>query len=196
MRGITAALAQLAAFRKELSGDKLTATLELFLHAATNGVLTAVHHLVSGYPISAGNMMRQHTEAVAMSLLCLDSSSGVLERYSADRRNYPVHQAPTALRNRKRRAALKALIGFDAEAWETILHLAEIHDQLSHASALSLAHNLYLATENGMILGSEYDPAKVDAYEKDLRRYASAAESLAHLIGVMIVALKPKHGAA
>lgn len=185
VQGVHAALTQLDRFRARVVGDNLAATLELFFHAALNSVLTAAHHLISGYPISAGNMMRHHTEAVAMSLLCLDNTSGVLERFSADRRSYPVHDAPHALRNKKRRDALERLIAFDATAWETILKLARLYDQLSHSSALALAHHLQLATPNGMILGSEYDPAKETAYIKDLRRIASAAEVLAHLIRVV-----------
>jgi hypothetical protein len=115
-------------------------------------------------------------------LLCIDDSSGVLQRFSADRKRFPVHDAPRMLRRRERKKALKALIGFDEDAWEQALELASLYDMLSHASALSLAHLLLLSHDSAFILGAEYDEFKRDAYQKDLRRCASAAESLAQLI--------------
>lgn len=178
-------------FRARATSEEKVATLELFFHAAVNSVLCATHHLISGFPIAAGNMLRHHTEAIAMALLCLDSTSGVYERFSADRRRFPVHSAPTTLRQRKRRQALESMLAFDVKAWEKILELNDLYDQLSHASALSLAHQLLLNSPNAMILGGEYDPAKEDAYMKDLRRCASAAEALAQLLSVVNATLFP-----
>ena len=188
IRGIYDAHSALERFRSHFKGDLRTGTIDLFLHSAVHSVLCATHHLVSGYPVAAGNMMRHHTEAVSMALLCLDQTSGVLEAFSANRKGFAVDNAPTRLRQRKRRQALKTLIEFDEEAWEKVLELNELYSALSHASALSLAHTLMLSTDTGMILGSEYDPSKSDAYAKDLRRCTTAAESLANLIGVIIAA--------
>jgi hypothetical protein len=136
-------------------------------------------------------MLRQHTEALAMALLCLDTTSGVFEQFVAEPAAYPVHKAPDRLRQARRAAALRRLIGFDTKAWAKILELTELYDSLSHASALSLAHTQLLGTENQTILGGEYDPFKEEAYEKDLRRCASAAEALAHLMSVVMARLYP-----
>ena len=138
--------------------------------------------------------MRHFTESVAMALLCLDPGLGVLARFTENRREYPIHQAPTKLRQRTVRAALKAKMDFDADAWETVVEISRLYDQLSHASALSLGHQLLLSTDDMMILGSEYDPAKREPYRSDLVRRASGAESLAHLIDVMTARLAaPEH---
>jgi hypothetical protein len=182
-------------FRYRLQGSNQTATLELFFHAAVNSVLCSLHHLVSGYPIAAGNLMRHYTESVAMALLCLDPSLGVLDAYTRQRRECPVHDAPRRLRRRNVRSALKAKLEFDPAAWETVLEIARLYDQLSHASALSLAHQMMVDTDNMMIIGSEYDPANKEPYRQDLVRRASAAESLAHLIDVTITIL-PQRDAA
>ena len=182
--GITAAHRALDLFRHRVRGSNQTATLELFFHSAVNSVLCSVHHLVSGYPIAAGNLMRHYTESVAMALLCLEPSLGVLDAYSRNRKQFPVHDAPTKLKKGKVRSALKAKLQFDPAAWDTVLEIAKLYDQLSHASALSLAHQLMLDTDNIVIIGSEYDPAKKEPYRSDLIRRASAAESLAHLIHV------------
>ena len=178
-------------YRLKEKGDVQVATIELFFHAAINSVLCAVHLLVSGYPTPAGNLMRQYTEAVAMALLCLDNASNVLQRFTNNPKGFSVDAAPTMLRNKKRGEALKRLIDFDPDAWETALELKEIYDALSHSSAYSLAHALALGAERGMILGGEFDQDKENhgAYAGDLRRYVTAAESLAQLIDVTGAAL-------
>jgi hypothetical protein len=191
--GVAGAHRELDFFRATVLGDQRSATLELFFHSALNAVLTSTHHLVSGFPIAAGNLMRHYTESVAMALLSLDPSIGVLNSFSQDRRRYPVQKAPEKLQQRRVRAILQRLMGFDAAAWETVLQISELYDQLSHASALSLAHQLLLDTEHGMIVGSEYDPARRDVYGDDLLRRATAAESLDHLISV-VTGILPKRG--
>ena len=188
IKGIKAAHDSLDLLRHRLKdkGDEQVATIELFFHSAINSVLCAVHLLVSGYPTPAGNLMRQFTEAVAMALLCLDSDSNVLERFTSNPKGFSVDAAPTMLRNKKRREALKRLIDFHPDAWETALELKQVYDALSHSSAYSLAHALALGTERGMILGGEFDQDKEThgVYAGHLRRYATAAESLAQLIDV------------
>src|SRR5690242_10678462 len=65
VKGIKAAhdALDLLRFRLKGKGDQQVAIIELFFHAAINAVLCATHLLVSGYPTSAGNLMRQYTEA-------------------------------------------------------------------------------------------------------------------------------------
>ena len=38
--------------------DKRTATVQFFIHVAINSILCSLHHLVSGYPMAAGNVPR------------------------------------------------------------------------------------------------------------------------------------------
>src|SRR5438445_12000491 len=181
---VAAAHRALDLYRHRLKSSIQMATVDLFFHSAVNSVLCSLHHLVSGYPIAAGNLMRHYTESVAMALLCMDQSLGVLEAFSKDRKHFPVHDDPTKLRKKRVRSALEAKLAFDASAWETVLDIASLYDQLSHASALSLGHQLMLDTDDMMIISGEYDPAKKEPYRSDLIRRASAAESLAHLIRV------------
>jgi len=198
VKGLTAAHDALDLLRQRLrgKGDLQVAVIELFSHSAINSVLCATHHLVSGYPIASGNLLRHYTEAVAMMLLCLDDSSGVLQRFTADMKTFPVHNAPNMVRNKKRSAALKRLISFDPEAWKKVLKLkGDLYDPLSHAAALSLAYEAMLSTKNTSILGSEYDQEKTDAYAKELQRCATSAEALHELIVVIGSALVKAKGA-
>lgn len=190
--GITLAHDYLDLFRSRAPREQKSAILELLFHASINAVLCATHHLISGYPWSSGNMLRQHTEAIAMTLLCLDPESGVLAEFARSPSTYPVHKAPDKLRQRKRSQRLKALIGFDEQAWAKVLELTELYDSLSHASGLSLAHTQMLGTENEAILGGEYDPFKAESYERDLRRCATAAEAFAQLMSAIVASLYPE----
>src|SRR5947209_6622637 len=161
---VAAAHRALDLYRHRLKSSIQMATVDLFFHSAVNSVLCSLHHLVSGYPIAAGNLMRHYTESVAMALLCLEPSLGVLDAWNRNRKQFPVHDAPMKLKKGKVRSALKARLQFDPDAWETVLEIARLYDQLSHASALSLGHLLMLDTDDMMIIGGEYDPAKKEPY--------------------------------
>ncbi len=179
-------------FRSRAPNETRSAILELLVHGAINAVLCATHHLISGYAAASGNMLRHYTENVAMTLLCLDPSSGFLEEFTKNSAKYPVHKAPEKLRQRRQRQRLKTLLAFDADAWEEVLELTNLYDALSHASGLSLAHTQLLGTDNQAAIGGTFDPFKKEAYRRDLSRCASAAEALAHLLSVIVETRHPK----
>ena len=168
------------------------ATVQLFIHAAINSIIVSLHHLVSGYPISSGHMMRHYTESIAMALMCSDERTRVYKRYEADRKTFPVQKAPGMLRQNNIKNPLKESLGFEPDAWETILQIAALYGQLSHASALALGHQLMLTETGGLIIGAEFDPAKADVYGSDVVRRRSAAESLAHIIPIIMNVLPKK----
>ena len=179
--------------------DERCATVQMFLHVAISSVAASLHHLVSGYPIAAGHMMRHYTEAIAMALMCSNEKTGVYQRYAADRKTFAVQKAPEMLRRTKIKRELAESISFDAKAWETVLQIAELYDTLSHASALTLGFHMLFTEEGGLILGSEFDPAKVKEYRSDIIRRRTAAQSLAHIIPIIMNALPKReasHGAA
>ena len=130
--------------------DERSATVQMFLHVAIASVAASLHHLVSGYPIAAGHMMRHYTEAIAMALMCSNEKTGVYQRYAKDRKSFPVHKAPEMLRRAKIKRELAESISFDAEAWETVLQIAQLYDSLSHASALSLGFHMLFTDESGL----------------------------------------------
>ena len=172
--------------------DERTATVQMFIHVAIASVIASLHHLVSGYPIAAGHMMRHYTEAIAMALMCSDEATGVYKKYAAHRGTFPVHKSPQMLRQRSIRNALAKSIGFDEAAWEQVLAISQLYDTLSHASALALGFHMLFTEEGGLVVGSEFDPAKIDEYGSDVIRRRSAAESLAHIVPLIMDALPHK----
>jgi hypothetical protein len=172
--------------------DERTATVQMFIHVAIGSVVASIHHLVSGYPIAAGNMMRHFTEATAMALMCSDESTGIYQRYIADQNAFPVHKSPEMLRRKPIKKALKASLSFDSEAWETVLDIAKLYDTLSHVSPTTLGFHMLFTEGGGLVVGSEFDPEKLSEYRSDVSRRRSAAESLAHVIPIIMGALPQK----
>lgn len=172
--------------------DERNATVQLFIHVALSSVISSLHHLVSGYPIASGHMMRHFTESIAMALMCSNEATGVYQVYQADPGTFAVQKAPEMLRKKKIRKALAESMSFDPEAWETVLKMAELYDTLSHASATTLGFHMLFTEEGGLILGSEFDPAKIDQYRSDVVRRRSAAQSLAHIIPIIMGSLPKK----
>ncbi len=174
--------------------DERTGTVQLFVHVAINSILSSLHHLVSGYPIAAGHLMRHFTEALAMALMCADEATGIYQVYDQHRSTYAVQSAPGRLRKKKIRRALEKSMKFDSAGWEGVLKLAKLYDELSHVSSLALAHQIIFSEEGGTVLGAEFDPEKKKHYRDDVIRRRSAAESLAHIIPIIMDTLpqKPK----
>ncbi len=186
------AYADFQRLQASVSLDERTATVQMFIHVALASVIASLHHLVSGYPIAAGHMMRHYTEAIAMALMCSDESTGTYEKYAADRRTFPVHKSPEMLRRKKVRNALGRSLGFDGQAWEQVLAIAELYDTLSHASALALGFHMLFTEEGGLVVGSEFDPTKSEEYKSDIIRRRSAAEALAHIVPLIMGVLPRK----
>src|SRR2546425_5646804 len=172
--------------------EERSATVQMFLHVAIASVIASLHHLVSGYPIAAGHMMRHYTEAIAMALMCSDEATGVYKKYAAHRGTFPVHKSPQMLRQRSIRNALAKSIGFDEAAWEQVLAISQLYDTLSHASALALGFHMLFTEEGGLVIGSEFDPTKSEEYKSDIIRRRSAAEALAHVVPLIMGVLPRK----
>lgn len=189
IQSIVEAYSQLQIFRKSLEGDLRIATVERFLHSCIYSLVAALHHLVSGYPVAAGHMMRHFYESFAMVALCVDPASQVLEEFTKDRRRYRVDQAPNRLRRPKQAERLKSLVGFDVEGWGAHLDKNTDFGGRSHATALTLAFQGMLETENLFVLGGEYDHAKANAYEADLVRIRAGGENLTEFTSAATKAL-------
>lgn len=185
VQGIADAYAGLTSFRERLKGSRRVATIEAFLSSAVYSLVASLHHLLAGYPIAAGHMLRHFIESVSMALLCADRGSQVLERFAEAPREYPVSSAPTKLRGKRVRERLVELIAFDPEGWELILEHHGEYSGRSHPGQLTLAFQAMLDTDNLTALGGEFDPAKDVAYRSDLNRIGSAGESVGHLSRIL-----------
>jgi len=149
--------------------DYRSAWVQAFVHTALNSLLVSTHLLASGYLIQSGNSMRQFAEAMAMALLCAHPSIGVFRRFEADPRRFPTHDA-LGIANRRRN---RRLLDLNKEGWQTLQEITRFYDQYSHVSALGVATLMPFKGE-GVVLGSEFDEAKLEMYALELTRRTSA----------------------
>ena len=175
----------LNAYRRSVETSPRSAAVEAFLHSGLYSLIAALHHLVSGYPIAAGHMLRHFIESVAMALLCADDKSNDLASWRANMSDYPVQKAPGKLLRKRVQSRLKALLGFEGQAWRQLLETTKTFDARSHATGLTIAHQNLFDEEERCVVGGEFDTDKVVAYEQDLDRITGAAgllEQLAHAL--------------
>ena len=147
-----------------------------FLNAAAVSLLDALFLHVRGFTGPAGNLMRQYGEATAMALLCADKSTGVLERYLSDRKNYPYRKALQRVEESSTSAALRKSLGLDVKAWGLFKDITKFYDRHSHVSVVTLGLRLRIGKESGVVVGPDYDPSKFKVYRVEFRRVRSATE--------------------
>ena len=178
---IADAQTSLEMFRSTLEGDLRIATVDAFLHSCVYSLVAALHHLVTGYGVGCGHMLRHVYESVAMAALCCDQDSQVFEAFTNDRTGYRVDQAPDKLRRPKVKKRLDTLLSIDADAWASHLDRNLDFQRRSHTTGLTLAFQVMLDSDDMMIIGGEYDSGKDHAYESDLKRIKGLAHDVANL---------------
>lgn len=186
LREIIAAFTKAFNNYKDLSDtialEKRPATVLLFVHTAINSVLSSLHLFVSGFPVSAGQLMRHFAECVAMAMMCADKSCGVYEAYIQDRETYPVHKSLDLITQQKITRALQKSLGINKEAYARFARMMKFYDHHSHASAITLSYSFIFRESGGLVIGSQVDPAKRSQYKVELRSYKRACETLLILV--------------
>jgi hypothetical protein len=177
VEGLTAAYHRYETMEAPGDDDYRAAWVQAFFYSSINSLVVSTHLLVSGYLIQSGNTMRQFAEGMAMGLLCAHPSIDVFERFRRDPTRFNTHKAlETANKRRNRR-----LLDLDPEGWKKLMDITGFYDQYSHVSALGVA-TLSMFSGEGVVLGSEFDDAKLEMYELELRRRSSATEPFAEVI--------------
>ena len=142
-----------------------------FLFVALNHLACAFHLHISGFVVPAGNLMRQFGEAVAMSLLCSHKKIDVLDRFLREGVSFPAHKALQMVRMKRNRN----LLGVDGERWKQLENISKFYDHLSHAGLYSASALEIFSHRGDKSLGGAFDSEKVDFYEREIRRFHSAA---------------------
>lgn len=198
IRDLTDAWNRYRALADEIAEQKRPAEVLLFVHVALNSIFTALHLLVSGYAIPAGNLMRQYAESVAMAMLCADESLDVFERYTSNRQQYPTHKALDLITREKVSRTLQKSLHLDKQGYAGFVSTMKFYDNLSHASAITLGYTFMFSKMGGLILGAQADPKKHAQYRREIRLFGRAASTVRDLVEILdsVLAKKPPHAAA
>lgn len=150
-----------------------------FIHTAGNSLVQSTNLLVAGMLAPSGNLVRSFAEAVAMALLCATPSTGVLEKYRAERGSYPVHTAVDRIQRANNSKALRTYLGFEAKAWQKFRESIRLFDKHSHASIIAVAsHQRFGKRAAAIVVGTAYDPLKFAAYRHELAARKAAVKQL------------------
>lgn len=145
-----------------------------YLYMAVNSAVGAARLTVEGFPVPAGNLLRQLTESVAVALLFSCPGLSDFRRFIGDPEKYPFHKAIHRVRGKKIRKKLDV----NVEGWEHLMGVSSRLDDFSHPSALGAATISALDGSGTRDLGGNFDPAKEEFYQGRLQLCASAVERI------------------
>jgi hypothetical protein len=163
---------RLIEFEDKMEEDERPAWVHRFLFNAFNNLLISFHLLISGFVVPAGNLMRQHAESVAMALLCSHRKIETFQKFVTNPQKFRMDKSLKLVNNNA------SLLNVDAEGWQGFQDISKWYNNYSHASVTALANLQLFNTPSGLVVGSEFDPGKVDAYRKEIRLRIDACKSL------------------
>lgn len=160
--------------------DQRSGWTQAFLYSAFDCLVSSAQLLIFGHLLAAGNLMRGWGEAVAMALLCSSDRVAEFDRFIVDPMQHATHKAIDRLGNKK---TLKTL-DVDPDGLNVLKQINAFYNEHSHTSAWAVASRGMQQQSGMLILAGEFDPAKLDYYERELTLLRSACD---RLVEVMVV---------
>lgn len=157
-------------------GDKQRSYTVAFLFNALNDLVCSFHLLISGYMVSSGNLMRHFMESSAMAILLSNKDLNYFERFEQEGNKFPAHKAIDYVS--KNVDKLKINPG----NWHNFTEIKMFYNLSSHASALALANMFHFSSKGTVVIGADFDPAKLMPYRKEIEGRISAANCLENII--------------
>lgn len=170
--------------------DERRMAVALTIHASLQNVLSSLYMLASGYPVAAGNSMRQYVETLAVSLLFADPNLSDFSRYTANKKTFDFSGAVNRLTQKKVSHSLRASLGITSNGWKTLIGTRDFYHLHSHTSVVALGFLLDWRKGQGVVLGAHYDPKKHRVYAKELTARLVALTALVQLVRTVDRAFK------
>lgn len=154
------------------------------IHLCVHNLLTSVALLSSGYPVPAGNAMRQYAEALAMALLFSDESLPDYDRFENNRQHFDAGAAPQRLANKKVGRSVQQRLSVTSDGWQALIDTQKLYSQHSHNSAFAISFNFSWRKKEGTILGAHYDIKKHNVYKAELAARVQALRAVKDLVAI------------
>lgn len=158
--------------------DTRSAWVQMFLFSAFNNLITSFHLLISGFAVPAGNLMRQYAESIAMALLCSHSEIDTFKRFEPCPEKFPVHKALVIAGQKKN----KRILSLDHGGWAEFQKISQWYNHYSHGSVMTHANQLVFNSGGTLVIGGQFDPAKLEEYGKEVCLRISACDVLVNTI--------------
>lgn len=157
-------------------GDERRAYVSALVHSAISLHVVSFKLLLSGHIVAAGNVFRQVIEAIALSLLCSSKDLQFLSRFMNG--TYSTKNAVRdVMRNWKKLGLLNG-------ASKQLQDAQDFYGQYSHVTRLTLANSISFSAP-GAYVGSCFDPAKIDAYRKEVAGRVGLSEVFPNFIAAV-----------
>ncbi|MBX3603547.1 MAG: hypothetical protein KF863_23265 [Rubrivivax sp.] len=179
------------------AATKQAALVAAFLFGILDDLLVSTKLLVSGKLLASGNVMRQAIEGVAVSILCSADELVVIKKHKNN---------PTLARYWERVEADDARTrghhAIDQLSWNAValrvnldsvtrLQRSKAHyNTFSHAGPFAIAGRVALGEPGLAFAGGHFDPAKLQAYQMEIRERIGLCRILPQLIEQLVSALK------
>lgn len=142
-----------------VEGNERMAFVSAMVYTAITLHIQSMKLLLSGHIIAAGNLFRQSSETIALSLLCAGRELSVLERFMKDQ-----YSTNDAIRDVQRHSDKLGLL---REGVATLAAGQNFYHQFSHPSKLTIAA-VTSFSEDGLYVGASFDDGKLAAYRKEV----------------------------
>jgi hypothetical protein len=129
---------------------------------------------VSGYEVPAGNLARQVFETISLALLCSGKGLGILERFMEGK-----YSSNDAVRDAHAHAEK---LGLNTDALRMFEQGQKFYHNYSHITMLTIASGVSFSRLGTFYIGSSFDEAKLDQYEKEVKARVSLAEGFSNFI--------------
>ena len=155
--------------------NQRSALVQAFLYTAFNSIVSSSFLLLSGMLPPAGNQMRHFGEAFAMALLCSDPRIDAYIRVTKAPDQFPYHEALHLVNKKENRRKL----GLRDDFWRAFMQVTKFFDNYSHGGLFTYMSTTMTSQPALLAFIGEFDPGRVDHYEKEWRVRESGARVLA-----------------
>lgn len=160
---------------EKCKGDKQRSYIAAFLFNALNNLVSSFHLLISGYVVSSGNLMRHFLESSAMAILLSNKDLNYFERFEQEGNKFPVHKAMDYVSKNVDKLKI------NHSNWHNFIEIGRFYNSSNHASAFALANMFHFSSKGTVVIGADFDPAKLMPYRKEIEGRISAANCLENI---------------
>ena len=149
-----------------------TELVSAFMHGVLDDLLISTKLLLTGKLSASGNLVRQATEGLCMTIMC--SHVGTLEIGKKEQVYWELIQADdeAASGNLAPRQLVRnwERLGLVSAGATQLKETVEMHHAHSHAGRLAMANRMDLGANGYLHFGGHFDPQKSQAYDLELQQ--------------------------
>lgn len=162
------------AFDAVISGDKGLAHISSLIYGALNLHAIAMHLLITGFLIAAGNTQRQVLESIAMAFLASKRNLGYLNRYANNK--FSTNKAVDLVIKKYK------ILNLNHDALKTLKKSRNFYNKFSHPTMMTAATYISFENPGDLFFGASFDVSKRENYRKEISSRINLAKVFINFI--------------